>query len=120
MTTQIQFESTTHGETHSPKSWFKTFARLYQNETDERRDITEFQACFWALGDTAEEALAAIKASDAFKDNFKMLGPLSEPVSALSQERQQAGPELVRTQLFNELQSYVYEGSAVVFFVETI
>jgi hypothetical protein len=110
----------TETKSQSPKSWFKAFARLYQNETDERRDITESQACFWALGNTAEEALAVIKASDAFKDNFKLLGPLSEPVPALSQERQEADPKLVSDQLFNDLQSYVYEGSAVVFFVEAI
>jgi hypothetical protein len=47
MSTPIQI-ATTDGETNSqsPKSWFKTFARLYQNETDERRDITESQVCF--------------------------------------------------------------------------
>jgi hypothetical protein len=97
----------------------QSLRRLYQNETDERRDIATSHAYFWALGDTAEEALAVIKASDAFKDNFKLLDPLSEPVPALSQERQ-ADPKLVSDQLFNELQSSVYEGSALVFFVEAI
>jgi hypothetical protein len=71
-------------------------------------------------GRSTQHLKRVIKASDAFKDNFTLLGPLSEPVPALSQERQEADPKLVSDQLFNDLQSSVYEGSAVVFFVEAI
>lgn len=117
--TAIQLR-TASGDTKSqnPKSWFKTNARWYQNEVDQRRDITSHQACFWALASTAEEALTAIKASNAFQEN--LLGPLSEPLPAISHELPAPQPILVSQTLFNDLQGSIFEGSAVVFFIEAL